>query len=375
MMQRPKARILLFGYLPPPLFGPSVACQTLLGTEFATNFKITFFNLSVVTNLSELEQVSVWKMIRLVGFVFKELWYLCTRRFDFCCYPISFNRNAFLKDALLLRLAHAFHVPIVLWAHGNKLPSFYARSGMGMQRLIDRVVCDARAAIVLGDRLRYNFEQHLRSEQIFTVPLGIRPPGILPAVEKRADTVSVLYLGNLAAEKGVLVLMRAIPTVVKRRPNARFVFSGLWRRDHERQEAERIISEHNLEGRIQFAGIVAGEAKWRLLAGADILVFPTLLSESFGLVLVEGMAAGLPIVTTPHVPIPDVIEDGVNGFVVDERDPDQLANKILQLADDPDLRRRIGEANRQKFERLYTAEHYGRRMIELFEKLARQPRG
>src|SRR5205814_950053 len=103
----------------------------------------------------------------------------------------------------------------------------------------------------------------------------------------------------------------------------------------------------------------------------DILAFPTFYCyETFGFVLLEAMQAGLPVVTTRRAAIPEIIEENVNGVFVKEQDAADLADKILQLIDDPALRTRMGEANRTRFKNFYTHEHYGQRMIAVFETLA-----
>src|ERR1039457_1865099 len=137
-MKPARKRILMFGYLPPPYFGPSVSYQALMRSRFATHFDVTFIDLTLVSSVRELEVFQVRKLLKLAKFFFVELFYLLTRRFDFCCCPVSVNRNAFLKDALLLQWARFFRVPTVLYAHGNNLPDFHECSSLLVKNLIDR---------------------------------------------------------------------------------------------------------------------------------------------------------------------------------------------------------------------------------------------
>jgi glycosyltransferase involved in cell wall biosynthesis len=369
-----RPRILLFGYLPPPYFGPATAYQALLRSMFVQRLDVTFINLSVVKDLRELEKFRIGKLFKLAWLVFVELFYLLTRRFDFVCYPVSVNRNAFIKDAALLGLVRLFGVPTVLWAHGNNLPDFRARSPRWLQAVIDWTLRRALAAIVLGERLRFNFQRHIPDERIFVVPLGIEPPPPVPAVEKGPDMFTILYLGNLIREKGVFTLLEAAPLILAQYPATRFVFGGAWWRKQDRLEAERFVRERGLDSRVEFVGLVTGEAKWRTLAQADLLAFPTFYYyETFGFVLLEAMHAGLPVVTTCRASIPEIIKDGVNGLLVEEQDAGDLAEKILRLVGDPALRRRMGAANREKFTNYYTYEHYGQRMVAVFEQLGRRP--
>jgi glycosyltransferase involved in cell wall biosynthesis len=353
-------KILMIGYRPPPYFGPSVTYQALLRSEFARKFDVTFLDITVARDIRDVESFRPGKLARMLSFALKELWLLWTRRFDFCCCPISVNRNAFLKDALLLALARWRGVPTVLYAHGNNLPDFYGRSTARMRRWIERTCRQARAAIVLGESLRFNFEKWLPPERIFVAPTGIEPAAIPP--RKRAG-VNALYLGVLVREKGVFVLLDA----ARRCPDVRFVFAGQWYRADEEAEAKRLAG-----GNVEFLGPVRGDAKGQALADADLLAFPTFYyNETMGLVLLEAMQAGLPVVATRRASIPEIVRDGETGLLVREQDAGDLAEKILRLAADPALRQRMGEAGRRRFHEFYTHEHYGRRMIAVFEELAR----
>jgi glycosyltransferase involved in cell wall biosynthesis len=366
-----KPKILLLGYLPPPYFGPSVAYQALMRSRFTTHFDVTFINLTLVDSIRELETFQVRKLLKLAKFFFVEVFYLLTRRFDFCCCPVSVNRNAFLKDALLLQLARFFRVPTVLYAHGNNLPDFYEHSSPLVKKLIDRSFHNAAAAIVLGECLRFNFEKWLPPEKIFVAPIGIEPLDSVPESAPRSSVITVLYLGNLIRDKGVFVLLEAAKIIAAKRGDIHFVFGGAWFRAEDERAAKEFVTQNGLEKLIEFVGPVAGAAKWRLVSGSDILAFPTFYYyETMGLVLLEAMQAGLPVVATRRASIPEIIEDGVNGCLVEEQNPGDLAEKILNLVNNPALRQRMGEANRKKFASYYTHEQYGRRMIQVFDTLA-----
>jgi glycosyltransferase involved in cell wall biosynthesis len=330
--------------------------------------------MTVVSRIAELESVRLGKLLRFARFFAREFWCLLTNRFALCCVPVSVNRNAFLKDALLLGLARAFGVPTVVYAHGNNLPDFYEHSAPWVRRVIERTFRRAAGAIVLGERLRFNFERWVSPERIFVAPIGVEPAEKIPCAERRGDLVRVLYLGNLVREKGVFVLLEAAQRIAAQRKDVQFALAGDWWHSRDTEEAERFLATHGLKDRVEFVGPVKGETKWRQLAEADILAFPTFFYyETMGLVLLEAMQAGLPVVTTRRASIPEIVADGVNGLLVEEQNADDLAVKILRLVDDPALRARMGEANRKRFADFYTHEHYGRRMIDVFESICRLP--
>ncbi len=352
----------MFGYLPPPFFGPSVTYQALLRSEFPQRFEVTFVDITVAESIADIERFRPGKLFKMAGFLLREFWLLVTRRFDFCFCPVSVNRNAFLKDAVLLGLARLFGVPTVLYAHGNNLPDFHAKSSPRVQHLIERTCRRAAGAVVLGESLRFNLEKWLPAEKIFVVPTGIEPAQPVPK-PKRHDGVTVLYLGNLVREKGVFVLLEA----ARRCQEVQFVFAGNWFRANDETAAKQIAGRN-----VQFIGPVTGDAKWQALSNADILAFPTFYYyETMGLVILEAMQCGLPVIATRHASIPEMVQDGVHGLLVNEQDADDLADTILRLASDPGLRARLGAAGRQRFASFYTHQQYGRRMIAVFEVLSR----
>ena len=366
-----RSKILLFGYLPPPYFGPSVTYRALMKSEFSSRFDVTFVDITVSDSVADLERFRIAKLLKIFGTLLRSCGLMVTRRFDFCCCPVSVNRNAFLKDALLLQLARFFRVPTVLYAHGNNLPDFYEHSSPLVKKIIGRTFRNATAAIVLGDRLRFNFDKWLPPEKIFVVPTGIEPLDVAPEIVNRSSVPTVLYLGNLIREKGVFVLLEAARIVAAKGRDIRFVFAGAWFRTEDEHAAKQFVAQNELEKVVRFAGPVYGAAKWRLIFGSDILAFPTFYYyETMGLVLLEAMQAGLPIVTTRRASIPEIVEDGINGYLIEEQSADDLAEKILNLVDNPALRKSMGEANRRKFSDCYTHERYGQRMIQVFETLA-----
>jgi glycosyltransferase involved in cell wall biosynthesis len=363
-------RLLVLGYLPPPIYGPAITYQALLRSSFPERFDVTFINLNVVRDYRELEVFRWRKLALLARQLASEFYHLASQRFEFVFYPVSPNRSAFLKDTLFLAMARAFGVPVVLYGHGNNLPEFRDNSPRWLQRLIDWVIDGAAAATVPGQCLRFNFLGHLREDRVFVVPAGIEVPNPLPAVTKQPGRFTVLYPGNLVREKGVFVILDAIPLVRARCPQAHFVFAGAWWADRDGAEADRLVRERGLSSCVEFTGTVTGDHKWEIVGRSDVLVFPTdFRYETFGLVLLEGMGVGLPVITTRGAAIPEVVEEGVNGLFVAEQDAQDLAEKIVTLANDPALRARMSEANKQKYANYYTIAHYGQRMVTVFDEL------
>lgn len=370
---RARKRVLMFGYLPPPVFGPSVAYQALLHSDFAKHFDVTFINLSVVSSIRELERVRPGKLLKLAKFLMLELWYLLTRRFALVCYPIAYNRNAFLKDLVLVGTAQALGVPTVLWAHGTGAGRFRETLSPRLRTRFDQMVQRSHCVLVLADCLREEFAGLLPPERVRTVTIGIEPA---PAGTHRSDGRTILYIGALVKAKGIFDLLEAFSSVRACLPDARLVVAGVWFKPEEQHAALELCQRGKIAEAVQFIGPVYGEAKWQLLRSADVFVFPPhSRTEAFGLVLLEAMQAGLPIVATRGGAREEILIEGVNALLAEEGNPSDLAGKISQLLADAPTRERMGVANQARFTQCYTHEQYARSMITAFEKLVEQKPG
>jgi glycosyltransferase involved in cell wall biosynthesis len=235
-----------------------------------------------------------------------------------------------------------------------------------MRWYIPFVLRKVDVGIVLGEKLRPVL--HGLVKKIVVVPNG---SSFAPAVQQRGrdtNSVTVAYLGTLMRAKGVIDLLEAAWIVVASHPHVRFRFAGEWwaQEPDTKEEALRLVAEHGLHGHIEFVGKMLGEEKERFLLESDMLVFPTWI-DSFGMVNIEAMAAGCPVISTKGVgAIEEVVLDGETGILVDKQNPRQLATAINRLVEDPGLRKRMGEAGRDRFESLFTNEKCIDKMVGVF---------
>jgi glycosyltransferase involved in cell wall biosynthesis len=138
---------------------------------------------------------------------------------------------------------------------------------------------------------------------------------------------------------------------------------GQWRSEEFAERVKKRICELNLERRIRFLGVKLGADKFTAYRRADVVCFPTFYNcETFGNVLIEAMATGLPVVSTVWRGIPSIVDDGETGFLVETQNAEAVADRLELLAGDPELRWRMGTAARAKFEREYVYPIHAARM-------------
>jgi glycosyltransferase involved in cell wall biosynthesis len=193
-----------------------------------------------------------------------------------------------------------------------------------MRYFIKKCLNYAEGVIVLGNTLKHIFDGLIPNEKIFIVENGIDITYSSTEVLSKEirDKKRILYLGNLVESKGIFDIVKSIPKVVKENSNVIFTFIGAWDNFKFKSEVMEFIHQNSLENYTEFLGVLSGEKKSKMVLNSDIFVFPTFYPfEGQPLVLIEAMAAGLPIITTDHGCIAEMIEDKVNGIIIEKHNP------------------------------------------------------
>jgi phosphatidyl-myo-inositol alpha-mannosyltransferase len=206
------------------------------------------------------------------------------------------------------------------------------------------------------------------------VPNGVditRFRGDLPPVRHLRDRrVNFLFVGRLEERKGVRDLVRGFGLVRQRIGNCRLIVVG---EGPDRRDLEAILRAEHIED-VVLAGRVPDEVLPRYHASSDVFCAPATSGESFGIVLAEAMAAGLPVVCTSIPGYRAVVVPGVTGLVVLPGRPDQLGEAMIRLAEDAALRRRMGEEGRRLTREQYAWPVVTARLVEIYERAHHQLR-
>lgn len=358
--------MLVVGPLPPPYHGCSVVIRNLLESRLTREFDLIHLDTADrrgIDNIGRLDARNVW-LAGVHGAAFLRL--LATSRPDVVYVFVAQNSLGFLRDALFLSPAALRGVPYVLHFQSGRFGEFYRTAPAPVRTLIRTLVSRAARAIVLGHSLVPMLEGLINAERIAVVPNAITDvTGSIPP-RRENGRVRALYLGNLMPDKGYIELISAARALLAEGLDMEFVFAGAVSDAAAHERAREAAS--GARDRIRFVGPVAGDAKTALLRTADLLVLPTHYeSEGHPLVLLEAMAAALPVVSTRHVAIPETVLHEVTGLLVDVHDTAGLASAIRRLATDPKLRLRLGEGGRARYLEQYTVTRWAERMAAVFD--------
>jgi glycosyltransferase involved in cell wall biosynthesis len=186
-----------------------------------------------------------------------------------------------------------------------------------------------------------------------------------------ADDICLGTVGRLSDRKGHDVLLRAAPRIIQRFPSARFVIVGeVYRKNVKvRRTLERLVDALDLREHVRFAGFRSDiGAVMRML---DLFVFPSKQPEGFGIVQLEAMARGIPVVASTAGGTRDVVVDGETGRLVTPDDSERLAETIIELLNDPERRRAMGQKGRRLVLERFTLDRQVETVAAVYREVAR----
>jgi phosphatidylinositol alpha-mannosyltransferase len=202
------------------------------------------------------------------------------------------------------------------------------------------------------------------------IPNGIDSKRFRPDVEPIASLqdgkINILFLGRPEKRKGLRYLLRAFAQVKAEVPGVRLVVVG---RDSKLMQSHREWVQRRGIADVVFVGYVPDEDVPRYYRTADIYCAPNIGNESFGLVLIEAMACGTPIVASNIEGFADVVTHGVHGLLTTPEDQNAIAAALLQLIKSPDTRSEMASQGLERA-REFSWEHIGRRIISYYQQVA-----
>jgi len=363
-------RILICGILPPPSFGHSKMYEMLMQSGFPKEFDVTFLNMRF-WSYGKHGKITLLKLGKLVYYYSKFIYLLIIKRPRYVLYNISFDKMPLLKDALFCFTGKLFGCRIIIHDMGQYLKDLYDQCGGFFQWIIKKLLKMSTASIVLGEVTRNVYDDFMEKGRVFSVHGSVEDTYDfdIEGHKENDGKIRVLYFSFLSVSKGLWTALKAVLLVKDQNPDIHFTFAGPIESETLKKQMDAFIAENKLERQVTYVGYVQNAQKrTELLRSSDIFIFPT-HRDVFGLVLLHAMAEGLPVIASIEGAIPEIIEDGQNGFLFKKEQSDQLAEKILLLAGDVDLRTKMAKENRKRYLEYYTPQKYGERMIETFRKI------
>lgn len=244
------------------------------------------------------------------------------------------------RKLLLVSLCRRLGVPYVIHLHGSRMRQYWLATNGDLRQRLNSMFIDAARVIVLGEVWRRFVAEQVpaAADRIVILPNATRATRLL---HEPASDVRILFLGQIGPRKGVPQLIEALSGL----PHE-VAWSAVIAGDGDLSESQAQITALGLSERVTLPGWVGPADVEVLFARSDILVLPS-FDENLPMSVIEAMAAGLAVVTTPVGATEDIIAHGETGLLVPPGEVPPLREAIARLVADPELRFRLGEAARK----------------------------
>lgn len=341
-----RPRLLLLSPLPPPTGGIPTWTLGVLGSDLCARWKVRVVDTSpsekeAVHGESRLRLDRVFDALRILAGL---VWQLLRFRPDVVHVNTPYYW-AFLRDGTAVWLASLLGARTVLHPRGGDFPDFVQGARPLLRRWIDATLRRADRCIALTAANERLMGEIAGPERVRYVPNFVRLEDLGEPPDRRdrgEAPVEVLFVGWIVEAKGVGELLAAARGL----PEVRFTLVGARQPDF----VDRLRDE--LQAQRDHVRLLPPRPREEVLAlyrEADVFVLPT-WREGFPNVVLEAMAAGLPVVATPVGAIPDALRDGEEGLLVPPRDPAALEAALRRLVEDPEARLAMGRRARHRVE-------------------------
>lgn len=365
-----KTEIIFLGKLPPPYIGPALACQMILNSRLKDDFKLIHLDTSDHRDINTLGKIDFGNIYLAIKQYWMMLVLLLRHPKAMVYVPAGQTTVGYIRDAVFIVMAKLAGRKVITHLRGGNFLNWYNKAPGYAKWVVRKVHPHINAQIVLGGNLRNLFTWLLPDDRIYVVPNG--GDYVIPEKKGNSDKVIILFLGNFIGTKGVLEVLYASGHLEDIKDKVEFQFAGAWR-DEATKKAFLKYKEEHPELPINIIGQVSGDKKFSLLAESDIFVFPTYYpNEGHPWVIVEAMSASLPVISTDHAAIRESVINDYNGYLVPKQDAKAVADKIRILVEQPELRKKMGQASLEHYKGGFTHDKMIERLGNVFRSVAKQ---
>lgn len=273
--------------------------------------------------------------------------------------------TSFTEKLVVTFLSIFFRIPVV-WIEYGPLSVVFKRNLYIPKLIYILIAVFPKKIIVPSENTLRSLRKDafVRSSKLILIPCGVEPriKSKRPIPEELQEKFVVGSISRLTREKGQDYLIRAIPKVLEKIPSSYFIIIGS---GPDKDYFQNLVKELRLQKNVIMPGFVEDIEFYYSVF--DVFVFPTVWDlEGFGLVIPEAMKHKIPIIGTNHGPVPEIVDDNINGIIVKKRNEDDIASAIIRLGLDEDLRKKMGENGFKKTQALYNIEKNSSRILEVF---------
>ena len=247
------------------------------------------------------------------------------------------------RKAVLARFARSLGIPYVIHIHGSRFHETWPSQHPALRRTVDKMLLRSAAIVVLGKYWANHVTKNLPSagKKIQILPNATPARAERHREDRAGRRLRITFLGALGERKGSPQLIEALGRLTDL-PCWEATIAG----NGEVSQHKAFARNNGIAERVDFPGWLDRARVDELLSDTDIFVLPS-FAENLPMAILEALAHGVPVISTPVGAIPDIVEPGVTGLLTPPGDVDALSKALRQLIEAPDLRRAMGSAARR----------------------------
>ncbi len=350
--------ILVVGQVPPPWHGQAIAIQELVSSDFKS-IAIHFVRMDFSRGIDDVGKFR-WKKLAILPALIANIWR--TRYRDRCTVlyypPGATTLTGVARDAIVLLATRFLFQKVVFHSHAGGFMEVAEATPWTVRTAARRAYAKPDLLIQLT-RTSPPDGILTKARRSVYVPYGIPDNGAkyVGRFHGRSSNqrVGLLFVGAVSPGKGIWILLQAAAELKARGIHFELQIVGKFSSAEFECECRSFLHQFNLEANVKFLGVLVDDDKWNSYVTADIFCFPSFYkAENQPLVVLEAMQFALPVVATDWRGIPTMVDEGRTGFIVLIKDSAALADRILQLIENPDLRIDMGHRGRAAFLKQYT---------------------
>ena len=376
-----KKKVLLVGPFPPTVGGITTCILNISKSNLSKQFEFIPFTTSRPT-IGLIKDIYDYSLLFNIGFInmFRSALITLYHLIKFPIILITTKSEiihinttdywVFLESSIYVLISKIFLRKTILHIHATTFHKFYNNSNYIIKKFIIKTLKMTDKIIILSLRQKKLYMKFVIEDKLSVIH-NVTNYKIFQNQSKRklseTNIIKVLFIGGEEAKrKGIYDIIKAIPIVVnKYGENILFIFLGRCNTNKLRD----ICKINNIQKYVDFKGYVKESVKIKIMNSSDIFVLPS-YAEGLPISILEAMAAGLPIISTPVGSIPDVIKEEVHGYLIDPGDYYTLANRIILLAEDSRLRSNMRKINKNTILIKYDINLLVNKISELYNALA-----
>lgn len=360
-----KPRILFIMHMPPPVHGAAMMGKYIHDSRIVNDtFECHYMNATTAKKLEDVGKLSVRKIADIVGLARNVKNNIQRIKPDLVYFTANSAGVPFYKDYIIMQVIKRSGTPVIVHFHNKGVATHQHR---WLDNFLYHHFFKDIKVILLAETLYTDVQKYVRKENVFFCPNGIPDENkyerqteltILPD-----SPLHLLFLSNMMADKGVWTLLNACQELKKKGITFSCDFVGGWK-DVTESAFNNYIKAHDLTNYVKTHGPKYEGEKISYIQKADVLILPT-ANECFPLVLLEAMQQSKACIAHKEGGIPNVIDDGITGFVVDKGNLKSLVNAIERLYNDRLLCYNMGKEGRKRFEEHFTISIFERNLTNI----------